>query len=256
MSRPQPVSRAMDGGSFPFAGRRQCDNGRGMSAAPSSRPKGLRAGGRNGFQQQRKEQTRAAILAGAAAVFSATPYVFATIDELIAAAGVSRATFYSHFDSKLALALAIYDSIEADWQGLYSELTVIADAGQPALEAWLDRLAGIYVEHGYVTSLVIQLATFEPSFRLRLKSDGDRLIDMLGAAGVGGFRAAVAAGRPAAAERVRARLLLVRLDQICSDLAAGDMPSDERALYLSVGAEDLRRFIEEDGLPPPLKAPR
>lgn len=217
------------------------------SARPSpspSRPKGLRAGGRNGFQQQRKEQTRAAILAGAATVFSVTPYVFATIDDLIAAAGVSRATFYAHFDSKLSLALAIYDSIESDWQGLYGELKAMVPLDQPGLEDWLRRLAHIYVEHGYVTSLVIQLATFEPSFRQRLRDDGDRLIDMLGGAGVGGFRAALSGE----AERVRARLILTRLDQICSELAAGDiLAASERSLYLMAGAEDLLRFIQADG---------
>lgn len=218
--------------------------GAGPSPAPSH-AKGLRPGGRNGFQQQRREQTRAAILAGAASVFSATPYVFATVDDLIAAAGVSRATFYAHFDSKLSLALAIYDSIEADWQTLYDELTSMARPDRATLEAWLQRVAHIYVEHGYVTSLVMQLATFEPSFRLRLKSDGDRLIDRLGAAGVGGFRAATSEGTGAGIERVRARLLLSRLDQICSELAAGDIvPPGERALYITAGAEDLLRFME------------
>ena len=215
-----------------------------MSTAKPPRPRGLRAGGRNGFQQQRKEQTRAAILAGAATVFSATPYVFATIDDLIAAAGVSRATFYTHFDSKLSLALAIYDSIESDWQGLYGELKAMVPPDQTGLEDWLARLAHIYVEHGYVTSLVIQLATFEPSFRRRLRDDGDRLIDVLGRAGVGGFRAALAED----AARVRARLILTRLDQICSELAAGDMLSiSERSLYLVAGAEDLLRFMQADG---------
>ncbi len=214
------------------------------SSSSSPRPRGLRAGGRNGFQQQRKEQTRAAILAGAATVFTATPYVFATIDDLIAAAGVSRATFYSHFDSKLSLALAIYDSIENDWQGLYNELTRMTRPGQAGLEDWLRRLAHLYVEHGFVTSLVIQLATFEPGFRQRLRDDGDRLIDMLGAAGVGGFRNALSGET----DRVRARLMLTRLDQICSELAIGNsLSAEERSLYLSIGAEDLLRFMGAAG---------
>lgn len=216
------------------------DMGSARPPSSPSRPRGLRTGGRNGFQQQRKEQTRAAILAGAATVFSATPYVFATIDDLIAAAGVSRATFYTHFDSKLALALAIYDSIESDWQGLYNELALMAHPAHAELEGWLRRLAHIYVEHGYITSLVIQLATFEPSFRQRLRDDGDQLIDRLGGADVGGFRAALVDD----AQRVRARLVLARLDQICAELAAHELLSaNERSLYIAAGAEDLLRFI-------------
>ena len=213
--------------------------GAGPPPAPP-RAKGMRPGGRNAFQQQRRDQTRAAILAGAATVFSATPYVFATVDDLIAAAGVSRATFYAHFDTKLSLALAIYDSIEVDWQNLYRELIRMTPPDRAALESWLHRLAHIYVEHGYVTSLVIQLATFEPSFRQRLRSDGDRLIDALGSAGVGGFRAALSAN----AERVRARLILTRLDQICTALATGDIASaGERSLYIRAGAEEILDFM-------------
>jgi AcrR family transcriptional regulator len=224
-----------------------------LTTAKPSRPRSLRAGGRNGFQQQRKEQTRAAILTGAASVFSATPYLFATIDELIAAAGVSRATFYTHFDSKLSLALAIYDSIESDWQGLYNELTRMPRPDQPGLEDWLGRLAHLYVEHGFVTSLVIQLATFEPGFRQRLRSDGDRLIDILAEAGVGGFRNVSPAESPSSAktERVRARLILTRLDQICSEIAVGNILSaEERSLYVKVGAEDLLRFMEDARIKP------
>ena len=224
-----------------------------VATAKSSRPRGPRAGGRNGFQQQRKEQTRTAILTGAASVFSVTPYLFATIDDLIAAAGVSRATFYTHFDSKLSIALAIYDSIESDWQGLYDELTRMPRPDRAGLEDWLGRLAHLYVEHGFVTSLVIQLATFEPGFKQRLRDDGDRLIDMLGQAGVGGFRNACPRENtlPRKTERVRARLILTRIDQICSELAIGNILSaEERSLYIKVGAEDLLRFMEAADIKP------
>lgn len=212
----------------------------GSSARAAVRP----PDGRGRSRRQRKEQTRAAILAGAARVFSGTPYVVATIDDLIAAAGVSRATFYTHFDSKLALALAIYDSIEDDWRAIFRELAAMAAPGQAALEAWLRRLADSYVAHGYISSLVIQLAAFEPGFRRRLRDDGDRLIAMLGAAGVGGFSVAMSGGARGDAARVRARLILTRLDRICADLAAGDiLPPAEQALYVAAGAEELRRFI-------------
>jgi hypothetical protein len=44
----------------------------------------------------------------------------------------------------------------------------------------VQRLSGIYVDHGYVTSLVSQLEIFEPAFRARLRQDRLGLIDYLG----------------------------------------------------------------------------
>lgn len=211
----------------------------------ASTARGNRIGGRNSFQEAKRRQTREAILAGAGLIFSRTPYVLATIDDLIRAAGISRATFYMHFDSKLALALAIYDGIAADWLELFDELGGIAGNRTDELTDWLHRLAGLYVSHGYVTSLVVQLSTFEPSFRLRLRQDGDALIDRLGRAGIGGFAKAIGEGDAARRRRAQAHLILKRIDQICSDLSAGEIPDGiEEVHYVWLGAEELGAFIE------------
>ncbi|MGH6633116.1 MAG: TetR/AcrR family transcriptional regulator, partial [Sphingopyxis sp.] len=207
-----------------------------------------RPGGRTAVQEQKRRQTRAAILEATGEVFAATPYVYATIDDIIRAAGVSRATFYMHFESKLALALAIYDGITVDWMELFDRLPPVATDDHRELTAWLKALAALYVDHGYVTALVGQLEVFEPSFRQRLHNDRDALIDRLGVAGVGGFVGAAGKGEAALLQRARARLLLRRIDQVCSDLSLPKVLSTAEAdTYVRLTVEEMGQFM--GGLP-------
>lgn len=214
------------------------------SAAAKTPAKRGRPGGRTSFQEEQRRQTRAAILTAAGAVFSATPYVYATIDDLIRAAGISRATFYMHFESKLALALAIYEGIIDDWMTLFDRLAHISGRDPAALGGWIDALAALYVDHGYVTPLVGQLELFEPSFRQRLRADRDALIDRLGVAGVGGFALACRADDAAFRQRARAHLLLRRIDQLCGDISLADvLATTEAAVQVALVAEELGAFI-------------
>ncbi|MFT4053628.1 MAG: TetR/AcrR family transcriptional regulator [Novosphingobium sp.] len=210
---------------------------------PQPRKRG-RPPGRTAYQEESRRQTRAAVLAAAAEVFATTPYVRATIDDIISAAKVSRATFYDHFDSKLTLALAIYDDISADWLAHFDTLAQIDTAAEGALERWVEKLAGLYIAHGYVTPLVEQLAIFEQAFRLRLIEDRDHLIDRLAGHGLPGFVAAMGEGRQAHLQRARLRLLLSSIDQVCGDIARSDMLSQADAgAYVAVLAGQLRDIL-------------
>lgn len=205
-----------------------------------------RPGGRTAFQEEKRRQTRAAILKAAGEVLAATPYVYATIDDIIRAAGISRATFYTHFESKLALALAIYDGIAADWMDLFDGLAAMPGHDATALRAWLTALAALYVDHGYVTPLVAQLEIFEAGFRQRLRADRDALIARLAEAGVGGFTAARGEEGPRA--HARAYLLLCRIDTLCGDIARGDTLSPvETDACMDLVVDELRGFIADRG---------
>ena len=90
-----------------------------MDARPTAQKTAAKRGrpaGRTAFQEEQRRQTRAAIMAAAAEVFSNAAYVYATIDDITRAAGISRATFYMHFESKLSLAFSIYEDLSQDWQ--------------------------------------------------------------------------------------------------------------------------------------------
>lgn len=211
---------------------------------PAAKPRRGRPPGRTARQEEMRRQTRAAILDAASVVFSGTLYLTATIEDIIRTAKVSRATFYDHFETKLSLAIAIYDSIASDWVQHFERLTC-PDIGEPGvLERWVSALADLYVEHGFVTPLVEQLAISEPSFRARLACDRDAMIERLAREGVPGFRECVDLVQAPPVDRARARLLLLRLDQVCGMVARGDglTPEDARA-FVTVVADDLRRQL-------------
>lgn len=217
-----------------------------MDDAIITRPRRGRPPGRSAYQEERRRQTRATILDAAAELFAVTPYVYATIDDIIRAAKISRATFYDHFESKFALAIAIYDGIATDWIGHFDRLAALDPAKGEQLSEWIAALAQLYVAHGYVTPLVEQLAIFEQNFRLRLDQDRDVLIDRLAAAGLRGFSAAVGADGPARFQRARLRLLLFRLDQVCGMLSRpGGIPSEDADAYIAILAEELGQRLSE-----------
>lgn len=204
--------------------------------------------GRSPYQEERRRQTSAAILSGAADVFSSKPYVSATIDDIIRAAGISRATFYGHFETKLALAVAIYDATGSDWHSHFDKLADWEKWDRSGLKRWIRELAGLYVAHGYVTTLVDQLAVFEDSFRARLQSDRYELVRRLGAVGVRGFAQAASAADDNAACRARAHLLLMRLDQVCGMIARGDgAPAIDREAFIDLLADELHGTLAGEG---------
>lgn len=200
--------------------------------------------GRTAYQEQKRRQTRAAILNAATEIFSTTPYVHATIDDIIGKAKISRATFYDHFESKLGLASDIYDSIAPDWISHFDRLAEPGLLEKDGLEKWIADLARLYVAHGFVTPLVEQLVIFEHSFRLRIDRDRDALIERLAKAGLKSFATALGTGHEAQLQRARSRLLLLHLDQTCGMIARPDQITPEDAdAYIEVLAEELRQQL-------------
>lgn len=61
-----------------------------------------------GFQQRRKQDSRERLLAAAQEAFCARGYFPVSVDEIAAAAGVSRMTLYRHFSGKSAIAEALF----------------------------------------------------------------------------------------------------------------------------------------------------
>jgi AcrR family transcriptional regulator len=210
-----------------------------VKAAP--RKRNPNAGRRNSYQEEKRKRTRAAILSAAAKVLSVTPFIFVSIDEIIKAASTSRATFYSHFQTKLGIAFALYEDITPDWIELWDLLTAIAPTDTAGLTDWLRRMADLYISHGYVSMLTLQLDAVEPEFHARLNADRELLIDRL-ATRSPAF--AVTSGKSSVAikTRVKARLLMARIDYVSAQIAVrGDLLDVDVALQ--VVAEELSEFL-------------
>jgi AcrR family transcriptional regulator len=202
-------------------------------------PRGI--GGRAAYLERRRAATRNAILLAARRVFADASYADAKIDDIIGAAGVSRATFYSHFESKLELACAIYEEIVPQTRALFARLPGLAGGDRAAVRAWLDAFVGSHLEHRYVTPLIAQLQLFESQFRARILRDTEVLIDLVAASGAGGFAAAASDAR----QRVRVRLLFNRVANVCAEVARGEFEGEAAEICLDLVGEEILGFFNE-----------
>ena len=88
--------------------------------------------------QQRSEETRARISQAAIEHFSRLGYEAASVDEICAAAGVSKGAFYHHYPTKQALFLALLQS----WlDGLDGQFAAIRAQGSDAGQVFLGLTA-------------------------------------------------------------------------------------------------------------------
>jgi AcrR family transcriptional regulator len=91
------------------------------------------------LRQEHRDATRSRIVAAARKTFVKKGYVKATIDEIISAAGVSRATLYLHFDSKYALLSAALENLSLEGNEAARRLSVIlVEGGRAELREWIE----------------------------------------------------------------------------------------------------------------------
>jgi len=80
---------------------------------------------------ERRERTRLRLIEGALPVFAARGVDATIIDEVIAAAGVSRGTFYNYFRSNADLLFAVSEAVSNEVvRVVYAEVAYIADQAE------------------------------------------------------------------------------------------------------------------------------
>jgi AcrR family transcriptional regulator len=106
------------------------------------------------LRQEHRDATRRRIIAAARKVFVKKGYTRATIEEITAAAGVSRATLYLHFDSKSALLAAATEKMRAEaMEGLRQLKDVLIRGDRADLRQWVE-----WVLHWYARNRPMALA--------------------------------------------------------------------------------------------------
>jgi AcrR family transcriptional regulator len=101
------------------------------------------------LKEQNRAFTRRRLIGAARVVFTARGYPDATIDEIAHTVGASRATFYTHFIGKGAIAGALLDDILPFAVSRYQELDILLQQNGPCLReqvhgwlsGWLDYWA-------------------------------------------------------------------------------------------------------------------
>jgi AcrR family transcriptional regulator len=100
------------------------------------------------LRQEHRDATRRRIIAASRRVFVKKGYARATIEEITAAAGVSRATLYLHFDSKFALLAAATEKMRAEaMEGARQLADVLAGGDRADLRRWVEWALNWYARN-------------------------------------------------------------------------------------------------------------
>jgi AcrR family transcriptional regulator len=123
-------------------------------------------------------ERRELILQSAGRLFGERGYAHTSLDEISAAAGVTKPILYRHFDSKKALYLALLERHRDDLPRFFER--VPADLPferrvEAILEAWFDYVA----EHGYAWRMLFRDAGGDDEIRAFRLANYDRARDVL-----------------------------------------------------------------------------
>jgi len=114
------------------------------------------------LRDEQKRLTRRRLIDGALAAFERKGYASTTIDDIVAEANASRATFYLHFRSKAEVVLVVTETLGRRWRELFVELTSGGRLSRAQLHVWLDGMVQNYETNRASLDAMDQAAAIEP----------------------------------------------------------------------------------------------
>jgi AcrR family transcriptional regulator len=197
-----------------------------MRPAPSEaaefRPPSLREG--------QKLLTRRLLLEAAQRVFVQRGYGATTVDDIVKAAGASRATFYLHFANKAEVMAAIFQSLMPAtaeyWRNLDRSLGSRKD-----LRGWLEQAIGWWEKHREILPALHEASAADSKLAAQQYQGVRKLTDEL----TGYFSRTRGAKKREA--RLRIELLISQLDDFCMKWIVQKAREADRQMVLAVLTE-------------------
>ncbi|NMO02769.1 TetR/AcrR family transcriptional regulator [Gordonia sp. TBRC 11910] len=120
---------------------------------------------RGSLREEQKRATRARLIEAARAHFCEHGYAAVTIDDVAADVGCSRATFYLHFPSKLAILQAVSEDDVQSATEFYDGLDkVLATGSRDVFAAWVTDAIAWFTEHKDMLAAWNEATALEPDF--------------------------------------------------------------------------------------------
>ena len=196
----------------------------------------------NRYERQ-KEASRRQILDSALATFQERGYHAANVEDIITLAKVSRATFYKHFKSKLAVAEALMAQLGSYQAEAYDRLSMAEEPDRAAIVAWLDEIIEINEQNKHLLAVVAESFRSEPRLREAAATADTNRIRKLSKS-IPAFRGALATTIDAPGARERVQILLFEIDTALFHLSARDWRIDRR-IVADFLAGQIENFIAE-----------
>jgi AcrR family transcriptional regulator len=191
-------------------------------------PEAGRAGNSLSLRDEQKRLTRRRLVDGAVSSFGRKGYAATTIEDIVAEANASRATFYLHFKSKADVVLVLSQGLGRNWRELFLELTSGGRLSRGRLRAWLDGMAENYLMNRVALDAIQRAAAIEPEVAEAYLANVQESIDVMTASIQRWY------GGPEQDARVRAGLLLTQMDRFFHLWAVQGMPFERERVVAAM----------------------
>ena len=114
------------------------------------------------LRDRQRELTRQSIFDAALTAFGDKGYSLATVDDIVGLAGVSRATFYLHFDSKATVLRALRQRRLEEWPTEHNPLWGAGERG--SIKAFFERMVDFYQESPMLHKALHEARAADPDF--------------------------------------------------------------------------------------------
>ena len=219
-------------------------NARNRSGLERSRPNARgRAAGRVTLQERQKQDSREKVVAAAREVLDEMPYALVAVEDIIARAGVSRATFYRHFASKFAVGKALHDEFWPRLFKLYGGLSAMSNPSEQALARWVGTLLDFYRSERTLVVAFQQMMVIEPEFEPFVNQISQQVIQAF-ANSSPALACLLEESKRGRRARVDARLLLEQLDDFLYAAVVHDWMEDVED-GLRIMARNFRRLLDD-----------
>ncbi|WP_157216840.1 TetR/AcrR family transcriptional regulator [Flavisphingomonas formosensis] len=210
-----------------------------------------RTAGISRFAAARKENNLGNLRESAEGLLRERGYVAVSVDDIAKGAGVTRRTFYKHFDGKLDIAMDIFVRQMEKSRRMWGSLTETDFHDADAVLAWVHRLIDYY-NGNPITRMMLEVGVFEPEATERLQSIAPSLMGELGK----DIPAFAFTGNAEEKERwAEAWMLVMHIMNNAFMLSAGfSLVEPDMAARLL--ARQLHRFIEAHDLTPAVQRRR
>lgn len=206
-----------------------------------------RLGGRTHHQIQQKEKNRKKLLDAGRALFARRAYATVTIDDIVARAKVSRATFYHHFGSKVEIVMSLGAESVPATHAHYEKLGALADPSESQIADWIGGIFAQYAEQTPLLKTMIEVDAIEPEYHLGVIALHGDLIRLLGRT-IDAFRIASSVAHENGEGWCRAHMLIHAIDYFGTAIIVRGAAFDREAVTKMLAAE-WRRFIEDGRRP-------
>ena len=114
------------------------------------------------MRDRHRLMTREHLMTAALEAFAERGYVAVTIDDIVRRAGVGRATFYLHFDSKAAVLRELRDTRMTVWTEEHAPRG--GESGRPSIRAFFEKVVDFYTSAPELYTALHQARAADPEF--------------------------------------------------------------------------------------------